>query len=81
MSSKQVSAKVRLERTQEGDDQTVLYFVPDYNDNRNKEWAKYTPALSLTMTVKNEVAAQFKVGAPVTLLFQLEDDAPAPSDG
>lgn len=72
--AKHITAKVRVERMQEGDDQTVLYFVPDYNDGRNKEWAKYTPALSLNMTVLNEVAASFKLGQPITLTFEVEED-------
>lgn len=50
-----------------------LRFFPDYDDGRNKEWAAATPALSLTMTVKPEVAERFEVGAHYTLTFSQED--------
>lgn len=39
----------------------------------NQEWAKYTPALSLTMTVKPEVAEAFPVGQAFLLTFTPED--------
>lgn len=32
--------------------QVVVTFLPDYADGRNKEWSLYTPALSLSMTLK-----------------------------
>jgi hypothetical protein len=54
-------------------EQVQLTFVPDYNDGRNQEWARFTPALSLTMTVKPEVAEQFEAGKHYTLTFTEED--------
>lgn len=55
-------------------EQVQLTFVPDYQDGRNKEWARFTPALSLTMTVLPEVAARFRQGAHYTLEFAEEEN-------
>lgn len=72
-----VTAKVTVSRSEKpggaGEGSTTVYFGPDYNDGRNAEWAVATPALSLTMTVKDEVAKHFPVGKPFTLVF--EEDA------
>lgn len=54
------------------DGQVVLIFSADYADERNKEWAKYTPAFSLQMTVLESVADKFAVGQPFTLTFSPE---------
>lgn len=70
----QVTAKVTCSAKQENGDQTSLSFVPDYADGRNKEWSLYTPSLSLSMTVKNEVAAHFEQGKPYTLTFEPSED-------
>ena len=50
--------------------QTTLGFSADYNDERNKEWAKYTPALGVTMTVLDSVAEGFEQGARYLLTFE-----------
>ena len=72
---KVVTAKIKCTRHEEvPDDQVALEFQPDYNDGRNKEWAKYTPGLSLSMTVKGEVAEQFQLGEAYTLSFSKNDD-------
>jgi len=68
-----VTAKVTVSgKTSVSDGQTVVYFMPDYNDERNKEWAKYTPAMSFNMTVLDSVAELFVSGQP--LLMTLEPD-------
>lgn len=54
-------------------DQVGLSFYADYSDERNKEWAKYTPAISVTMTVLPEVAEKFLAGA-YTLTFTKDDE-------
>lgn len=51
-------------------EQVQLVFAPDYEDGRNKEWSRYTPALSLTMSVLPEVAARFEQGQAFTLTFE-----------
>jgi hypothetical protein len=56
-------------------EQVQLTFAPDYDDGRNKEWARFTPALSLTMTVKPEAAGHFEQGKHYTLTFSEEDDS------
>lgn len=68
------TAKVLLgSKIQYGDgdnEQYQLAFYADYNDvGRNAEWAKYTPALSVTMMVKPEAAAHFRQGQAYTLTF------------
>lgn len=50
-----------------------LAFMADYADGRNKEWAVATPAISLMMTVKPDVAKHFPMGKPITLTFTPED--------
>lgn len=58
----------------EGDQrQVTVGFQPDYADGRNKEWSLYTPALSLSMTLKGAVADLFEVGQAYTLTFTPED--------
>lgn len=54
----------------------TVTFAPDYADGRNAEWAAATPSLSLTMTVKADVAEHFPQGKRLTLAFVPEDDEP-----
>jgi hypothetical protein len=51
------------------DPQFVVSFRPDYDDDRNKEWSRYTPAMSMSMTLKGAVADRFEVGKAFTLQF------------
>jgi hypothetical protein len=79
-----VTAKIKLVSKGEPlDGQVQLFFDADYDDDRNREWAKYTPGLNLQMNVMEEVADHFEVGKPITLEF-VEDDstpaAPAPAE-
>lgn len=73
-----VTAKIVCQNKQEsgeGDDRQVnVSFLPDYNDGRNKEWARYTPGLSLTMGLKGAVADRFEVGKAYTLQFVESED-------
>lgn len=72
-----VTAKVVVQHKSEsgeGDDrQVVVNFIPDYNDGRNKEWSRYTPAINFQMTMKGSVADQFNVGDAFTLQFVKEE--------
>jgi hypothetical protein len=54
--------------------QVAVTFLPDYADGRNKEWSLYTPALSLSMTLKGAVADLFEPGKAYTLQFVEEAD-------
>lgn len=70
-----VTAKVQVQvKEPVGEDEVRLHFVPDYADGRNKAWAKYTPGLSLTMTVLGSVGEQFNVGDAFTLTFEPSRD-------
>jgi predicted RNA-binding protein with PIN domain len=51
-------------------EQVQLVFSADYADGRNKEWSRYTPSLSLTMSVLPEVADRFEPGQAYTLTFE-----------
>lgn len=53
--------------------QTTLFFQADYNDERNKAWAMYTPALAVQMTVLDSVAEQFTQGGRYVLTFELAE--------
>jgi len=63
-----VSAK--LEQGEGEDRQVTVTFRPDYDDDRNKEWSRYTPALSLSMTLKGAVADKCEVDNRYTLNFE-----------
>jgi hypothetical protein len=55
--------------TDEKDDrQSSLSFTCDYMDGRNKEWSRYTPSASLTMTVKGHIADEFNLGDKVEVI-------------
>jgi hypothetical protein len=55
----------------EGDNRQVsVSFGADYAGGRNKEWALYTPSLSLSMTLKGEVGDRFELGKAYTLTFE-----------
>ncbi|WP_086668042.1 hypothetical protein [Lentzea kentuckyensis] len=65
-----VTAKVKCtNKTPSFRDQQTLWFAPNYDDDRNKEWAEATPTLSLQMVVKGSVAEHFKPGNAYTLTF------------
>lgn len=63
----------------DGDERNAdLVFGADYADDRNKEWAKWTPALNLTMKVNGAAADLFEQGKRYTLQF-VEEQADAPA--
>lgn len=66
-----------------GDGQTRLTFQADYNDERNKEWAKYTPAFAVQMNVLDEVAENFEQGETYLVTFKRrrDDDDDEQRDG
>lgn len=66
-----VTAKIKLNSKSEPiEGQVNLGFNADYEDGANKEWAKYTPSLSLSMNVLESVAEQFERGDSITLTFE-----------
>jgi hypothetical protein len=73
-----ITAKVVVQsRTESGvgdQRQVAVNLTADYNDGRNREWSLYTPSLSLSMTLKGDVADQFPTGKAFTLQFVPEDD-------
>lgn len=70
-----ITAVARLYHKVENPDEetTQLNFNADYNDERNKEWSKFTPALSLGLTVLNPVADQFQLNASYLLTFEKQE--------
>lgn len=70
-----VTAKVSVESIQENGEYSRVNFVPDYNDERNKEWSYYTPSLDFHMNVRKEVVEKnFKTGQAFTVTFELDED-------
>lgn len=65
-----ITAKVKCYRKVEEGGQTVVDFCADYEDGRNKEWAKYTPGLSLSMGLNEQAAEHFEQGKAYTLTFE-----------
>lgn len=69
-----ITAKAKVtSKTPNTDGQTNLNFGADYSDDRNKEWAKYTPILNITMVVLDSVAENFELGQAFTLTFTPEE--------
>lgn len=65
------TAVVKLEAKTAGQyGQTFLRFGADYSDDRNKEWAKYTPSMTVQMTVLDSVADPFEYGGRYLLTFE-----------
>jgi hypothetical protein len=50
--------------------QYLATFRADYDDDRNKEWARYTPALALSITTA--LPDVFEPGASYQLTFERE---------
>jgi hypothetical protein len=58
----------------EGDNRQVnVSFHADYADGRNKDWARFTPGLSLTIGLRGSVADKFEAGKSYILTFTPED--------
>ena len=61
-------------RVDAGDGQTRLEWTAPYQDDKgnrlNEEWYKYTPAITLHITVKNEIAEKFKDRTEYLLTFE-----------
>jgi hypothetical protein len=68
--SKTTAVATLYSKTELQDGQVTLSFTADYSDERNKEWAKYTPALSVGMTVIGSVAENFEQGRRYLLTFE-----------
>lgn len=72
-----VTAKIRCNDKQvTGEDegrQARVGFGPDYQDDRNKEWAAATPTLSLQMVLNGSVIDRFEIGRTYTLTFTESD--------
>lgn len=65
-----ITAKAKVtSKTPNTEGQMNLNFGADYSDDRNKEWAKYTPILNVTMVVLDSVAENFELGQSFTLTF------------
>lgn len=54
----------------------AVSMVPDYQDGRNKEWAKATPSGSISLTIdpeKTAAAELFKAGTSLLITFERAD--------
>jgi len=74
--STKTTAKAFLSnRVENGPDSVQLNFYADYADGKNKEWAVNTPTLSLSMTVRKDVAEkQFPVDVTsYTITFEASE--------
>lgn len=76
-----ITAKVfcasKREQGQDDDRNAVVTFSADYADDRNKEWAKWTPNLNMTMTLNGQAADLFEQGKKYTLQFVEDEQAEA----
>jgi hypothetical protein len=70
-----ITAVARLyHKNENADDETTqLLFNADYDDERNHEWSKWTPSLSLNLNVLNSVADQFELQANYILTFEKQE--------
>jgi hypothetical protein len=70
---RKTTAVAKLEAKQaHRDDEFILHFAADYNDEANKAWAKYTPAFNVTMVVKSEIAEGFNLGETYIITFNVK---------
>jgi hypothetical protein len=70
-----VTAKVVLVAKNIEGDGVRLIFGGDYADGRNKEWAPYTPVITVDMIVTADVATGFKRQGKYTLQFVEEEES------
>ena len=70
-----ISAVAKLYHIAENSDEETsqLSFNADYDDERNQEWSKWTPSLSLNMNVLNSVAEQFELHGSYLLTFEKQE--------
>lgn len=69
-----ITAKFKVARRTDMDWATEVELTPDYGEGRNAEWAEATPAGTIRMTVRNDVAArEFTQGRPFTVTFEPEE--------
>ncbi len=72
--SVQITAKVICRtKAPHGEDEVALAFDADYDDGRNKEWAKYTPSMSINTTMRGSVGDHFEPGKSYLLTFTPEE--------
>jgi hypothetical protein len=72
---KRVTAKLKVQSVNAfGSDQVQVTFSPDYQNDRNKDWAVATPALSLSMTMRADVANQFEQGEAIDMILSRNPD-------
>jgi hypothetical protein len=69
-----ITAKVTLQSKHESgtgtERQVVAAFTANHGSGVNAEWARYTPSLSLSMSLKGDVADKFVIGQAYTLTFE-----------
>lgn len=68
-----LTAVVKAYKIPQSDDTATLNFSADYNSEENKEWAKFTPALSFSMHVIKEVADKVENGQAFLVTFEPRD--------
>lgn len=66
-------AKLYHKNENPNEETTQLLFNANYNDERNREWSKYTPSLAISMNVINSVADQFQLNANYVLTFEKQE--------
>jgi hypothetical protein len=74
MLTKEVTAKFKVSGVGAPyDGQVNIALLVDYEDGRNKEWAKYTPSGQIQMTVKESVAPAFPLNQAFLVTFTPDD--------
>lgn len=57
-----------------GDEREVFVtFFPNYDDERNRAWARYMPNLTLSTMLRGTVADQLTEGQPYVLTIDVEE--------
>lgn len=72
--AEKITAVAKCTVHEEANEQVLVSFTADYQDERNKKWAKYTPALSASLTVLPEVAKKFVNDGRYLMSFELAED-------
>ncbi len=65
-----ITAKIKVTgKNPIGDNQTTLRFGVNYTDDKNKEWARFTPILNFSIVVRDSVAKKFELNRPYILIL------------
>lgn len=67
------TAVARVQKFAPGEDSTQVNFYPAYDNPENEAWSKYTPSLSISLYMKNEIAEMVDTSKEYLITFTERD--------